>query len=141
MPSLLPEFNLSRLKVLRSLQIEAWAGGSHPKNHHTVVMDVFSTITSPVFSELVIILGDAQIHRLPSDVTLFETLRKMNQAKPFKLVFSVQVTDSLQGKLGEVRQGLMEALDSATSGGLLDFLDSPPNIRTAPFPIPRWAWA
>ena len=91
-------------------------------------MEVFSTITSPVFSELVIVLGATAVTYLPSEVMLFETLRTMNQVRPFRLVFLV----AEPGPFWEVaRQRVVEALDSLTARGLLDFLDSPHTIRSA----------
>ena len=88
-------------------------------------MQVFSTITSHVFSELVIVLeGDST--RLPKEVTLFEVLRAMNGIRPFKLVFLLELPDCLQEEAG---RKLVEALDSVTAKGFLDFLDSPPTIR------------
>jgi len=98
-------------------------------------VEVFSTITSPLFSEIVIILGSRDIPGLLSRVVLFETLRAMNRIRPFKLVFSIPVSDFFQGEmrrifLGEVRRKLTEALDSVAADGLLDFLDSPPTIRS-----------
>ena len=89
-------------------------------------MEVFSTIASPVFSELVIVIGGHVVTFLPRDATLFETLRRMNEIRPFKLVFLPEAPESRQEK---VRRELAEALDSVTASGLLDFLDSPPTIR------------
>ena len=91
-------------------------------------MDIFSTITSHVFSELVIVHTGAPMTHLLQDIALFETLRMMNVARPFELVFSLEVSDSYQGK---ARRELAEALDSVTARGFLDFLDSPPTIRRA----------
>jgi hypothetical protein len=68
-------------------------------------MKVFSTITSPVFSELIILVRASGVTRAPFDVTLFETLRTMNQARPFRLVFLLITPDPL---LGEARQKLEE---------------------------------
>jgi hypothetical protein len=48
-------------------------------------MKVFSTITSPVFSELVIIIGAGAVAYLPSEFPLFETLRKMNTRRAFRI--------------------------------------------------------
>jgi hypothetical protein len=90
-------------------------------------MEIFSTITSPVFSELVIVIGGHAMSYLRSEILLFETLRTMNQIRPFKLVFLL-VTDLSQE---EARWGLEEALDSVAARGLLEFLDSPPIIRNA----------
>ena len=99
----------------------------------SVVVEVFSSITSPVFSELVVILV-GRVAWLPQEVTLFEALRAMNEVRPFKLVFSLEVPDYREG---EGRQELARALDSVTASGLLDFLDSRPTIRTARPPSQR----
>ena len=90
-----------------------------------MVMEVFSTITSPVFSELIVALALFETC-LPWAPLFFQALRTMNEVRPFKLVFLLEVSD-----FWEARQELMEALDSATTKGLLDFLDSPPTIRRA----------
>jgi hypothetical protein len=52
-----------------------------------MAMEVFLTITSPVFSELIVVLSLGAVSHLPSDVALFETLRTMNEVRHFKLVF------------------------------------------------------
>ena len=88
-------------------------------------MEVFSTITSPVFSELVIVLWGHEIAYLPSDVALFETLRTINGVRPFELVFMIEGFGLYQE---ETRKELEGVLDSVTAEGLLDFLGSPPNI-------------
>jgi hypothetical protein len=81
-----------------------------------------------VFSELIIIIGVNVVTSLPSEVRLFETLRRMNGLRPFKLVFLLVDPDSPPG---EARRKLEGALDSVAAKGLLDFLDSPPTIRSA----------
>lgn len=101
-------------------------------------MEAFSTITSPVFSELVVTLVEFWISNVPLHDTLFEILRTMNEVRPFKLVFLAQIAYLPQESWEEVRRKLAEDLDSATSKGLLDFLDSPPTIRTTSYPIPGW---
>jgi len=65
---------------------------------------------------------------------LFETFRAMNEARPFKLVFSLEVPEFSQ----ETGRRLARALDSATAEGLLDFLNSPPTIRRARSPRGEW---
>ena len=83
-----------------------------------------------MFSELVIIIKAKAVAHLPFEVALFDTLRSMNGFRPFKLVFALVAPDlSLEKALRE----LGEALDSVTAEGLLNFLDSPPTIRSAPF--------
>ena len=90
-------------------------------------MEVFSTIKSPMFSELAIIITRNAIYLIGEDM-LFKTLRKMNKVRPFKLVFLLEASDFHQE---QVRQELVEALDRISAHGSLDFLDSPPTIRIA----------
>jgi len=96
-------------------------------------MEVFSTIRSPVFSELVVVLVGNAAAYLPQEAMLFETLRKMNEARPFELVFSFEgpcfVWKGGQWEPAEARWELKEALDSVAAEGFLDFLDSPPTVR------------
>jgi len=66
--SLLPEFDLSQLEALRSLQIGIWGAAFQPAGARHPVMEVFSTITSPVFSELVIVLENSQVAYLAWDI-------------------------------------------------------------------------
>ena len=96
----------------------------YPPDHSTVVVkQVFSAIVSPVLSEVVIVIST---RHLPQEATLFEVLHKMNEVRPFKLVFLLEAEDPWSA-----RPKLAEALNSAAAKGLLDFLDSPPTIRTA----------
>jgi hypothetical protein len=98
----------------------------HQDRYHTVVMEVFSTITSSVFTELVIaVMDDAAVY-LPREVALFTTLQMMHEVRSFKLVFLLEVADSCQ----EVaRRELTEALNLVAAKGLLSFLGSPPTVR------------
>ena len=91
-------------------------------------MEAFSTIVSPVFSELVIIIEAGIVASLPSEVSLFETLCTMNGFMPFKLVFLLVHSDLPPE---EARRNMAYSLDPAIGSGLLDFLDSPPTIRGA----------
>ena len=89
------------------------------------VMELFSTIKSPVFSELVIIITSYAVH-LPTEVTLFKTLRRMREIRPFKLVFLLEASDFHQE---QVRRELVEALDLISASNSLNFLTSEPTIR------------
>ena len=80
-----------------------------------------------MFSDLVIIVQAGGIARLPSEVELLETLRAMSRVRPFKLVFMLVAPESFRE---ETRRRLAEALDSVNARGLLDFLRSPPTIRS-----------
>jgi hypothetical protein len=83
-----------------------------------------------VFSELVIIIGVKAVANLPLEVALFDdtALDEWIQA--------LQIGVCTRGPgfvTGEGTTGVGGALDSATAEGLLDFLDSPPTIRSVPF--------
>ena len=88
-------------------------------------MEEFSTITSHVFSELVVVLSGMGIASLPHQDLFFRTLRKMNEVRSFELVFSFEgPCSALKGErweLVEARWELKEALDHVASKGLLDF--------------------
>ena len=90
-------------------------------------MKVSSMIISPVFSELVIIIGTDAVVRLLSEIRLllFETLRTVSRTRPFEVVFLLM---ELYFSLGEAQWRLTEALDSVAARGLPDFPDSPPTI-------------
>jgi len=90
---------------------------------------IFSTITSPVFSELVVVFAGRGMKYLPRNAIL-ATLRTMHEIRPFKLVFLLEVA----GHSREARRELTEALDSVTADNRLSFLDSPPTIRITEFP-------
>ena len=90
-------------------------------------MNAFSTLKSPAFSELVIVLTGYETAVLCWEDTLFKTLRKMNEFKSFELVFLLE--DPFFGREGAVRSAMAQILDSATVNGSLDFLDSPPTVR------------
>jgi hypothetical protein len=64
---------------------------------------------------------------------LFETLRTMSKARPFKLVFLLQLPRP--PSRGD-QQRFELTLAAVTEKGLLDFLDSPPIIRSVePYPL------
>ena len=102
---------------------------------HTVIMGAFSSITSPVFSELVVVLAGEALVNLPQAAVLFETLRRMKEVRHFQLVFSFEGPCLMlkEGRWGlvEPQQELKRALDSVAAKGFLDFLDSPPTLRSA----------
>jgi hypothetical protein len=129
-----PKFNLSRLKALRSLEVGGWGSDFRP-TRHTIIIEVFSTIISPVFSELAILIGVDAAARLPSEVTLFETLRAMNKVRPFKLVFLLMAP---RLSLREAHQKFAGAFDSVIARGLFDFLNSPPTFRSGRFREHWW---
>jgi len=83
--SILQAFDLSNSRSLRSLEIEIprRCGGGMG-----FLRDLLSTVISPVFSDVVIVLPD-NIIRDPEFLqnTLFKVVRDMGNVKPFRLVF------------------------------------------------------
>ena len=95
---------------------------------------MFSTITSPVFSKLVIVLdGDLRAH-LPPGILLCEGLRELNRVRPFKLVFLFEGPDSG----GNARHALASSIPSHTGIGDLDFLYSRPTVRVPRHRYSKW---
>lgn len=88
-----------------------------------MVVEIFSTITSPVFSELVIALDRCETS-LSWSFTMFRALHSMNGIRPFKLVFLLEDTNFV-----EARRELMDALGSVVVKRILNFLGSQPTIR------------
>ena len=94
-------------------------------HRNTFVRETFSTITSPVFSELVIILGYDPMPSLPPGILLGEGLRELNKIRPFEWVFLCVDPHWDIRDPGEV-------LASSTvfgTRGSLSFLGSPPTVR------------
>lgn len=131
-------FDLSGLKVLRALQVEGWLVNlwlGYRYYDHTIIKEVFSTITSSVFSELVVVLGDGLTSHLSEHLMSFETLRSMSEVRPFKLVFLFEVPYFVRRGRGSVsaeeRSEMKKRIESMVAKGFFDFLDSPPTICTA----------
>ena len=99
-------------------------------------MDLFSTITSSVFSEVVIVFENSDTDDL-FRCRLFIILRDMYEVKPFCLVFSLEIWEGDRECTTERLKGYIEA---ETAKGGLEFLLCPPaivfNTRAA---RDRWA--
>jgi len=112
-----------------------WATYTNLTGRHAFVREAFLSITSPAFSELVIVIDDEDIPHLNLDFTLFRTLSTMNKVKSFKLVFLAEVMDPHRdGGMEGVLQSLAGALGSVAAAGWLNFLDSPPAIHATRLP-------
>lgn len=88
-------------------------------------MQVFSTIKSPVFSELAVVVTSDTVTNLPWDLMFFKTLHRMNEIRPFKLEFLPDASDSHREKLRRMLEG---ALNLATAQGFLNL--------SSPYPSP-----
>ena len=95
---------------------------------HTILVEMFSTIRSPVFSELAFDVRHYELARLSVDLAFFETLRQLNGIRSFNLVFmlcGVGPSPSPNNMLREFEK----VLGSVTERALLDFLGSPPTVK------------
>ena len=114
---ILRTFDLSNNRSLRSLEIGIPRGYG---SGMSFLGDLLATVTSSVFSDVVIILPDAIIHDLNLQNTLFRAVQDMYKVRPFRLVFWL-------GKLpvdGEDnRERLKELI--ASEGGLGSLLHPP----------------
>ena len=127
--TLVPDCNLSRLKVLRSLRIKTHRGFLADASFLAAIVSIFRTITSPVFSELEFILwswcgGNDWLGGPPTK--LFYTLNRMYFMRPFKLAFLFVVHEGGDAGWGQVWRGLVGA---AADEGHLSCFEYPPSIR------------
>jgi len=123
-------FDLSNSRSLRSLEIgipQPCSGGMG------FLRDLLSTITSPVFSDVVIILPDVII-RNPKFLknTLFRAVRRMCEVKSFRLVFRLGKSP----QAGEDNRGrLKEMIGAQAAKGRLGPLLHPPVIVSYTQPV------
>lgn len=93
-------------------------------------MGAFSSITSPVFSELVVVLAGDALANLPQEAMLFETLHRMHELKPFLLVFS------FEGPCFVQREGVWESVEQRRElNRALDRLQKVSLIFSTPRPL------
>lgn len=122
-------FDLSKNRSLRSLEISLKDIPQCPDLALIFLMDILSTITSPVFSDLVIIFEDKAaryVHLLYH--TLFSMVRRMYEVRPFRLVFRLEIRG---GDHEETARMLKECIDAQVVRGELWFLPCPPVILSS----------
>lgn len=87
---ILPASDLSNVKSLRSLEIEftLTSVARRYRDETSTLEGLLSTVTSPVFSDVVIILRRGIINDAEFlQCTLFRVVRNMYRVKPFRLTF------------------------------------------------------
>jgi hypothetical protein len=109
------DFNLSSSTALRSIEIPVvWLFFSK---------QVLSTITSPTFSELVVIFPVDEAGR-PSG-TMVRVLRDLYEVREFSVAFCLEA--SQMSRAEDLRKVKLEA-EVAVEAGLYDFLPRPPLV-------------
>jgi len=119
-------FDLSKCRSLRSLEITGENIARCSDRTPRFLGDLLSTITSSVFSEVVIVLEDGDIHDLRVfQCRLFSIARGMHEVKSFRLVISLEVWEGDRVCATEI---LKRHIDTEATKGGLDFLPCPPAI-------------
>ena len=110
-------FDLSCNTALQSLEVQT-TGGFQECNRH-ILREALRTITSPVFSEIVVVFNEEDVHWLPSG--MIDVLREMHEIKNFRLVFYLGLTG-----VESVESTSLEGDDAGGSGeGFLQFSPLP----------------
>lgn len=111
---------------LRSLEIPLKNISLYPAVAQSFLRDLLSTIRSPVFSDLVIVLEDRTTHDTRFfQHTLFGVVRCMYEVRPFRLVFCLEIWD---GDQEDTARMLKRYIDAEVAEGGLEFLPCPPLI-------------
>ena len=113
-------FDLSSCTALRSLEI------SGPSLLYA--NQAFYTITSPVFSEVVVIFSGRETDSRSSDVSY--RLRDLYRIREFSVRFFLEAFGSPAAIRDESQRKLTLETEEAVAKGLYDFLPSPPLIFT-----------
>lgn len=89
-----------------------------------LIHDIFSTIKSPVFSEIILVFQRPDLYR-PYYIP-FGMFRQMHSERKFKLVFSLEVAKRHRGVGLNVMQ---QRMGYEIAERRLEFLESPPTLR------------
>ena len=117
-------FDLSKCRSLRSLEITGENIARRSNFIQIFFEDQLSTITSPVFSEVVIVLQDNDIRDFRLfRCGLFSIVQGMYEVKPLRLVFSLEIWE---GDRERATEGLKRCIDAEVVQGGLEFLPHPP---------------
>lgn len=119
---LLQDFDLSRLKSLRSLEFTA-SSMSQASGAPDLLRDILSTIRSPLFSEVILVFQRPDLYR-PYYIP-FEVFRQMHSMKKFRLIFCLEVARRHRS-LG--LRVMRQRMDYELAERRLDFLESPPTL-------------
>ena len=150
--SSLLDFDLSRNKSLRTLEVDARSVVCGQRSFASELRTILSTITSPGFSEVIVFYWECDFGgtRFDSDHTpnlwkkmtpaqraeeaswhraVFEGIREMYAVRDFRLVLTVEVWD----RLGEYAVGVVkQAVATEKAENRLDYLSSEPVVAYSP---------
>jgi len=116
-------FDLSHLRSLRSLEVTVSSLSQTHADAPYVLRDIFSTITSPEFSEITLLFQYQDL--IHPFYIPFDVFREMHSKRKFRLVFCLEVLKIYTAVgLKVVRQ----EMDRMFAQGIVDFLESPPTL-------------
>ena len=95
----------------------------------SILKEILPTITSPVFSEIVIVFSDREIFWASLD--LDKELREIYEIREFRLAFCLETME--QTRVVDLR-ALRLVTQSKVEKGFYDFLTQPPVIFSRTFP-------
>ena len=123
------DFDLSKNRSLRSLEIAMKDISQCPDLTLRFFRDILSTITSSVFSDLVIVLEERTTRYADFfQHALFTLVRRVYEARPFRLVFSLETRhDDREHTVGMLKK----YIDAEAAAGGLNFLPCPPVILSS----------
>ena len=123
-------YDLSRNTALRSLEVLGSSISDSPKRAHTIkaIEHLLSTITSPAFSEIVVVFSEVDVRWPPKG--LDKVLRELYGVKRFQVAFCLETLEKFMAH--NLHQLTLET-KRAAAVGTYDFLPSPPLVfsRTA----------
>ncbi|KAF9783228.1 hypothetical protein BJ322DRAFT_142498 [Thelephora terrestris] len=127
MHPLVQEPDLSPSTALRSIEVPAYS--------LTYVKKALSTITSPVFHEIVVIFSEREVDRQSEN--LAGKIRELYGIREFSVAFCLEVLGTSPGAEGQHKLALNT--NEAVAAGLYDFLPRPPLVfsRMAPNHVRR----
>lgn len=116
------DFNFSCNTALRSLEFQGLTM-SWSRTYARTIKELLSTITSPAFSEIVVVFPRMETPWPPP--VLVEALREMCVIKEFRVAFCLETSEML-GAPG-LHHMTLETM-AAAAGGTFDFLPCPPLV-------------
>jgi len=113
-------FDLSRNTALRSLEVRA---SPRLREYGTTLKKLLPTITSPVFSEIVVIFSENEVRRLPPG--LAKALHEMYKIRKFRVAFCLETIERFEAHNLRL---LTSEIEVGALKGSLDFLPCPPSV-------------
>jgi hypothetical protein len=117
------QFDLSCSTALRSIEVSASAITTPSQVYSRTVKELLSTITSPVFSEIVVVFSERDVNF--SSWRLAWVLHGMYRVREFRAAFCLETLEELRAENFHM---LMSGTRAAVTEGTYHFLPCPPSV-------------